>query len=93
MVLHHPWLVESTCVELQIKRANCKLICRSLAPGRIVSLISALFKGQLYMATVTLILLAIIQAFLNPLNPDFVMHVLAIVFLLKSKFVILSRSY
>lgn len=43
------------------------------------ALVSTRLANEEFMATVTLILLSIIQAFLNPLNPDFVMHMLAIV--------------
>lgn len=43
------------------------------------ALVSTRLANEEFMASVTFILLSIIQAFLNPLNPDFVMHMLAII--------------
>lgn len=56
VVLHNPWLVQSMDTEPQIWRANCKLysdfgLCREAG-----SLTPALFKGQLYIFLILLVI-------------------------------------
>lgn len=47
-VPHDPRLVESADVELQIQRANCKVLCRFSTAWRSEPLTPMLFTGQLY---------------------------------------------
>lgn len=74
----HGWLNPRMC-NRGYKGPTVKLYVDLWLHGGSAPLTPVLIKSQLYMATVTLILLAKIEAFLNPLSPDFVMHILAIV--------------
>jgi hypothetical protein len=49
-VLHNSQLVESTDAELQIRRADYKVTCRLSSVQGFVTLITALFKDQLYVS-------------------------------------------